>query len=81
MNTARTNTGSTIGSLTTKASGAAGKRIAWRNLAWSILAENLGFSVWLMWSVVATRLTLVGFKYTTDQLFQLVAICRAWSAR
>jgi NNP family nitrate/nitrite transporter-like MFS transporter len=51
-----------------------GKRIAWRNLAWSILAENLGFSVWLMWSVVATRLPLVGFKYSTDQLFQLVAL-------
>jgi NNP family nitrate/nitrite transporter-like MFS transporter len=51
-----------------------GKRIAWRNLAWSILAENLGFSVWLMWSVVATRLPLAGFKYTTDQLFQLVAV-------
>jgi NNP family nitrate/nitrite transporter-like MFS transporter len=51
-----------------------GKRIAWRNLGWSILAENIGFSVWLMWSVVATRLPLVGFKYTTDQLFQLVAL-------
>ncbi|MEY4581436.1 MAG: hypothetical protein RL701_6139 [Pseudomonadota bacterium] len=51
-----------------------GKRVAWRNLAWSVLAENLGFSVWLMWSVVATRLPLAGFKYTTDQLFQLVAI-------
>jgi NNP family nitrate/nitrite transporter-like MFS transporter len=51
-----------------------GKRIAWRNLVWSILAENLGFSVWLMWSVVATRLPLAGFKYSTDQLFQLVAV-------
>ncbi|HEY4106614.1 MAG TPA: MFS transporter [Polyangiaceae bacterium] len=51
-----------------------GKKIAWRNLAWSILAENLGFSIWLIWSVVATRLKQVGFHYTTDQLFQLVAI-------
>jgi len=51
-----------------------GKRIAWRNLVWSIFAENLGFSVWLMWSVVAARLPLAGFKYTTEQLFQLVAI-------
>ena len=31
---------------------ATGKRIARRNLIWSILAENIGFSVWLMWSVV-----------------------------
>jgi NNP family nitrate/nitrite transporter-like MFS transporter len=51
-----------------------GKKVAWRNLAWSILAENIGFSIWLIWSVVAARLKQVGFHYTTDQLFQLVAI-------
>lgn len=51
-----------------------GKRIARRNLAWSIVAENLGFSIWLLWSVTATKLTAVGFRYTTDQLFQLVAL-------
>src|SRR5215831_15511813 len=51
-----------------------GKRIARRNLIWSILAENLGFSVWLIWSVTAPRLNKVGFHYTTDQLFQLVAL-------
>ncbi|HTA90470.1 MAG TPA: MFS transporter [Polyangiaceae bacterium] len=51
-----------------------GKKVAWRNLTWSILAENIGFSVWLIWSVVAARLKQVGFHYTTDQLFQLVAI-------
>jgi NNP family nitrate/nitrite transporter-like MFS transporter len=51
-----------------------GKSIAWRNLIWSILAENVGFSVWLVWSVVAARLNKAGFTYTTDQLFQLVAI-------
>ena len=51
-----------------------GKRIARRNLVWSILAENLGFSIWLIWSVVATKLNKVGFHYTTDQLFDLVAL-------
>jgi NNP family nitrate/nitrite transporter-like MFS transporter len=51
-----------------------GKRIARRNLIWSIVAENIGFSVWLIWSVTATKLPLVGFPYTTDQLFQLVAL-------
>jgi NNP family nitrate/nitrite transporter-like MFS transporter len=51
-----------------------GRRIARRNLFWSILAENLGFSVWLIWSVVATRLPKVGFHYTTEQLFSLVAL-------
>jgi NNP family nitrate/nitrite transporter-like MFS transporter len=53
---------------------ATGKKTARRNLAWSILAENLGFSVWLIWSVVATRLPKVGFHYTTEQLFSLVAL-------
>ena len=51
-----------------------GKRIARRNLIWSIVAENIGFSVWLIWSVTATRLPKVGFHYSTDQLFNLVAL-------
>jgi len=51
-----------------------GKAIALRNLIWSIVAEHLGFSVWLVWSIVATNLNSVGFKFTTDQLFQLVAL-------
>ena len=53
---------------------AKGKFIAKRNLFWSILAEHLGFSIWLVWSVVATKLPQAGFHYTTDQLFQLVAL-------
>ncbi len=51
-----------------------GKAIAQRNLIWSIVAEHLGFSIWLIWSVVATKLPQVGFHYSTDQLFQLVAL-------
>jgi hypothetical protein len=38
------------------------------------LAEYLGFSVWMIWSIVATKLPEAGFNYTTDQLFQLVAL-------
>jgi len=51
-----------------------GKAIAQRNLIWSIFAEHLGFSIWLIWSIVATKLPQAGFKYTTDELFQLVAL-------
>jgi len=51
-----------------------GKVIARRNLIWSIFAEHLGFSIWLIWSIVATKLPQAGFHYTTDQLFQLVAL-------
>ena len=51
-----------------------GKFIARRNLVWSIVAEHLGFSIWLIWSIVATKLPAAGFHYTTDELFQLVAL-------
>ena len=51
-----------------------GKAVARRNLIWSIVAEHVGFSVWLIWSIVATKLPQAGFHYTTDQLFQLVAL-------
>src|SRR5690348_11699922 len=51
-----------------------GKPIAQRNLIWSIFAEHLGFSIWLIWSIVATKLPQAGFHYTTDELFQLVAL-------
>ena len=51
-----------------------GKYVARRNLIWSIFAEHLGFSIWLIWSIVATKLPQAGFHYTTDELFQLVAV-------
>jgi NNP family nitrate/nitrite transporter-like MFS transporter len=51
-----------------------GKHIARRNLIWSIVAEYLGFSIWLLWSILAVKLPQAGFHYTTDQLFQLVAL-------
>src|SRR5690348_3382224 len=53
---------------------AKGKFIARRNLIWSIIAEHIGFSVWLIWSIVAAKLPAAGFHFSTDQLFQLVAL-------
>jgi nitrate/nitrite transporter NarK len=51
-----------------------GKPVARRNLVWSIFAEHLGFSVWLLWSVSAAMLAKVGFDFTAQQLFWLVAV-------
>ncbi|RNL63260.1 NarK/NasA family nitrate transporter [Nocardioides marmoriginsengisoli] len=51
-----------------------GKPVARRNLIFSILAEHLGFSVWLLWSVSAALLTKAGFGFTPQQLFWLVAV-------
>src|SRR3954454_20131821 len=53
---------------------ATGRTTARRNLIFSILAEHLGFSVWLLWSVSAALLTKAGFGFTPQQLFWLVAI-------
>jgi MFS transporter, NNP family, nitrate/nitrite transporter len=53
---------------------ATGRSVARRNLALSILAEHLGFSVWVIWSIVAVNLNSVGFAFTDSQLFWLVAL-------
>jgi NNP family nitrate/nitrite transporter-like MFS transporter len=51
-----------------------GAKVAKRNLLWSIFAEHLGFSVWLIWSVSSAYLLAQGFSFTPQQLFFLVAI-------
>ena len=51
-----------------------GKQVARRNLIWSIFAEHLGFSVWLLWSVSAALLPKAGFTFSIYQLFILVAV-------
>ncbi|MER5636732.1 MFS transporter [Kitasatospora sp. NPDC002227] len=48
------------------------RRIARRNLIWSVAAEHLGFTVWTLWSVVTVHLSGRGFS--ADQLFWLVAL-------
>ena len=51
-----------------------GRAIARRNLWISIPALLLSFAVWQVWSVVVAKLPLVGFKFTTDELFWLAAL-------
>ncbi|MEQ7848915.1 MFS transporter [Nocardioides kribbensis] len=51
-----------------------GRPVARRNLLWSIFAEHLGFSVWLIWSVSSAFLVAQGFSFTPQQLFVLVAL-------
>ena len=51
-----------------------GREVAKRNLIWSIFAEHLGFSVWLIWSVSSAFLLAQGFSFTPQQLFFLVAL-------
>ena len=51
-----------------------GRAIAKRNLWISIPALLLAFAVWMVWSVVVAKLPLIGFKFTTDELFWLAAL-------
>ena len=50
-----------------------GRPVARRNLGWSVLAENIGFSVWQMFSIATAVLASIGYGFTGDQLFWLVA--------
>jgi NNP family nitrate/nitrite transporter-like MFS transporter len=51
-----------------------GKKIATRNLIFSIFVEFLGFSVWQVWSAVAAKLPAIGFAFDVNQLFWLAAL-------
>ncbi len=51
-----------------------GKRIARRNLVFSIFAEHLGFAIWVLWSVVVINLANVGLAMTLSEMFWLTAI-------
>jgi len=51
-----------------------GRGIAARNLWISVPNLLLAFSVWMVWSMVVAKLKLVGFNFSTDQLFWLTAL-------
>jgi NNP family nitrate/nitrite transporter-like MFS transporter len=51
-----------------------GRAVARRNLWLSIPALLLSFAIWQVWSVVVAKLPLVGFTFSTDQLFWLAAL-------
>jgi NNP family nitrate/nitrite transporter-like MFS transporter len=51
-----------------------GRRIAARNLRWSIFAEFLGFVVWQLWSIVVVSLPAAGFTFDTAQTFWLISM-------
>ncbi|MBO0979829.1 MFS transporter [Microbacterium sp. SD291] len=51
-----------------------GRRIAGRNLRWSIFAEFLGFVVWQLWSIVVISLPGAGFEFDVTQTFWLISM-------
>ena len=53
---------------------ASGRRIALRNLVFSMPALFLAFAVWMVWSVVVIELPKIGFRFSTSELFWLAAL-------
>jgi NNP family nitrate/nitrite transporter-like MFS transporter len=51
-----------------------GKGIARKNLAFSIFAEHLGFSIWVLWTIVVINLGNVGITLTLPEQFWLTAV-------
>jgi NNP family nitrate/nitrite transporter-like MFS transporter len=51
-----------------------GKRIARKNLIFSIFAENLGFSIWVLWTIVVINLVNVGITLSLAEQFWLTAV-------
>src|SRR6476661_8064926 len=51
-----------------------GRKIARRNLAFSIFAEHLGFSIWVLWTIVVINLSNIGIVLSVPEQFWLTAV-------
>src|ERR1700737_3319684 len=53
---------------------AIGEKIARKNLAFSMFAEHIGFSVWVLWTIVVLNLANIGIALSVSELFLLTLI-------
>jgi NNP family nitrate/nitrite transporter-like MFS transporter len=51
-----------------------GRATARKNLIFSIFAENLGFSVWVLWTIIVINLANVGITLSLAETFWLTAV-------
>ncbi|MFT4035284.1 MAG: nitrate/nitrite transporter [Patulibacter sp.] len=51
-----------------------GHAIAKKNLIFSVFAENIGFSVWVLWTIIVINLVNIGIKLTIPEMFWLTAV-------
>src|SRR5215208_843951 len=51
-----------------------GRRIARKNLFLSVFAEHIGFSVWVLWTIVVINLGNVGITLSLPEQFWLTAV-------
>src|SRR5712692_10406283 len=53
---------------------ATGEKIARRNLVWSMFAEHIGFSVWVLWTIVVLNLANAGITLSVSELFLMTLL-------
>jgi len=51
-----------------------GRKIARKNLIFSIVAEHMGFSIWVLWTIVVINLGNIGITLSVSELFLLTAV-------
>jgi MFS transporter, NNP family, nitrate/nitrite transporter len=51
-----------------------GRSIAKKNLMLSIFAEHIGFSIWVLWTIVVLNLANIGITLSVSELFLLTAV-------
>src|SRR6267143_4315666 len=51
-----------------------GEKIARKNLAFSMFAEHIGFSVWVLWTIVVLNLANIGITLSVSELFLLTLV-------
>ena len=51
-----------------------GQRTARKNLALSVFAEHIGFSIWVLWTVIVVNLSNVGITLSLSEQFWLTAV-------
>jgi len=52
----------------------AGHKIARKNLGWSMFAEHIGFSIWVLWTIVVLNLGNIGINLSVSELFLLTLV-------
>src|SRR4051794_36032914 len=53
---------------------ATGEKIARKNLIWSMFAEHIGFSIWVIWTIVVINLASAGITMSVSELFLLTLV-------
>ncbi len=48
-------------------------RVARKNLRFSMFAEHLGFSIWVLWTIIVINLANIGIKMSIPEQFWLIA--------